>query len=267
MTTVLAIDTTTRRVSVAIGNESGVLGSVALGGSATQGPPRHVEQLAPAIRYVTEQLGVQLDACDVVAVTIGPGMFTGLRVGVVTAKTIADMLGVPMVTATSLELIAAPVLQQLILAPTLLHVVAMIDARRNEVYCGRYCMTEDRKLHTLTAPNLVGLGVLGEWLGDPLGASADVLTVVCGDGVARIPQTMVVAPNVTISTAHDAYPNIGALVRISCERVAAGDVQKVDDVQPLYLRQSDAEINAAIVSGGIGIGVGVGSNVGISSAL
>src|SRR5262249_39883482 len=93
----LGIETATRRVGVVVASEDGLLGRVELGGHADDGPPRHAERLAPAIRYCIAELGLSLDHVSAIAVDIGPGMFTGLRVGVTTAKVMAQALRVPMI--------------------------------------------------------------------------------------------------------------------------------------------------------------------------
>src|SRR5438105_5036720 len=78
---ILALDTSTSQVSVAVGDGGAVVGCVQLAGGR-----RHAEQLAPAIEYLRGECGVELDHLAAIAVGIGPGLFTGLRVGVTTAK-------------------------------------------------------------------------------------------------------------------------------------------------------------------------------------
>ena len=77
----LAIDTATPQVAVALGDDGRVRGEIRLVGRR-----RHAEQLAPAIAYLCEQSRVRLEQLAAVAVGIGPGLFTGLRVGVTTTR-------------------------------------------------------------------------------------------------------------------------------------------------------------------------------------
>ena len=109
-----------------------MLARVELGGHADTGPPRHAERLAPAIEYCCEQIGASLDHVSAIAVGIGPGMFTGLRVGVTTAKVLAQALRIPMIPVPSLDLLAYPLRHAHAL------VVPAIDARRNELYYALY---------------------------------------------------------------------------------------------------------------------------------
>ena len=79
----LGIETATERVSVALGDHDGVLGSIDI----TRGR-RHAETLTPAIEFLCRQADVKIDEVAVVAVDVGPGLFTGMRVGIAAAKAI-----------------------------------------------------------------------------------------------------------------------------------------------------------------------------------
>ena len=99
----LCLDTATPQVSAAIGADGAVLGEIRLGRGR-----RHAEHLAPAIEYLCRELDVELARLSAIAVGLGPGLFTGLRVGVTTAKTMAQVLRVPVVGVASLDLVAYP---------------------------------------------------------------------------------------------------------------------------------------------------------------
>src|SRR5664279_3194427 len=121
------MDTATPRVSVAIGRDGQVLGDLSLDGGR-----RHAEQLVPAIEYLCREVGVDLHQLAFVAVGLGPGLFTGLRVGVTTARMMAQVLRIPMVGVPTPDLIAYP------LRHTNRTVVSVVDARRNEVFFACY---------------------------------------------------------------------------------------------------------------------------------
>ena len=124
---ILGIETATGQVGCAIGGHEGVVASF----SAARGA-RHVETLAPAIEFVCRQARIGLDEMGAVAVDVGPGLFTGLRVGVATAKAIAQALRVPTVGVSSLDLLAFP------LRHSNRVIVPVIDARRGEVFYAFY---------------------------------------------------------------------------------------------------------------------------------
>ena len=89
---VLAIDTSTDAVSVAVSNSKQLLAS-----SHVLSDRRHAEQLAPIIKNVCKQADISMSEIDVVGVDVGPGLFTGMRVGIASAKTIAQVLDVPII--------------------------------------------------------------------------------------------------------------------------------------------------------------------------
>ena len=100
---VLGIETATPQVGVAIGGHEGVIASF-----HTARDRRHAETLAPAIQFLCAQTQLELNDIGVVAVDIGPGLFTGLRVGLATAKAVAHACKVPMIGISSLDLAAFP---------------------------------------------------------------------------------------------------------------------------------------------------------------
>src|ERR671919_783460 len=124
---VLGIETSTAVSSVALGTEQGTVGAAQV--SRGKG---HAEFLVPAIRYIAGEADVQMRSVAGVAVGIGPGLFTGMRVGVATAKSIAQALRVPIVGIPSLDLLAYGVRY----TPRL--ICAAVDARRGEVFTAFY---------------------------------------------------------------------------------------------------------------------------------
>ena len=100
---ILGIETATQKVSCALGGHEGVLGlfEVARG-------RRHAESLTLAIEFVCGQADVTLGELGAIAVDVGPGLFTGMRVGIATAKAMAHALRVPVVPVASLDLLALP---------------------------------------------------------------------------------------------------------------------------------------------------------------
>src|SRR6188472_287651 len=124
---VLAFDTATDVVSVAVGRNGEPLAAIRLAAGR-----EHAERLAPASAEVGRDAGVGIERLAAIAVGIGPGRFTGLRVGVTTAKVMAQALRIPIVAVTSLDLVAYP------LRHTNRLIVAVLDARRHEVFCASY---------------------------------------------------------------------------------------------------------------------------------
>ena len=100
---ILGIETATQQVSVAIGGHEGVLGMF----EVSRGR-RHAETLVPAIEFLCRQTDIEISEFGAIAVDIGPGLFTGMRVGLAAGKAIAQALRVPMIGISSLDLLAFP---------------------------------------------------------------------------------------------------------------------------------------------------------------
>ena len=124
---ILGIESATSQVGCAIGGHEGVLAST----HSSRGR-RHAENLTPQIDFVREQARISLSEISVIAVDVGPGLYTGLRVGVATAISMAFGLSIPMIGISSLDLLAYPVRHCSKL------IVPAIDARRGEIFHANY---------------------------------------------------------------------------------------------------------------------------------
>jgi len=226
----LGIETATRRVGVVLASEDGMLARVELGGHADGGPPRHAERLVPAIEYCCDQIGTTLDHVSAIAVGIGPGLFTGLRVGVTTAKVLAQTLRVPVIPIPSLDLLAYPLRHSHRL------VVPAIDARRNELYYALY----------LTVPG--GVQRASEYeVGSPDDLAAELEArgeeaLLCGDGALRFASVFDDVKGTELAGPAHAAPSLASLSELAVARYAREEFCAPDDVLPLYLRKSDAEL-------------------------
>lgn len=153
---VLAVDTATPTVCAAfVDTESGLVIE-----RTELDPRRHVEFLTPFVRDVLSRAGVRPADLDLIVTGVGPGPYTGLRVGIVTARTMGLALGRPVVGVCSLDALA----RDAVLAEPR-PVIAVSDARRREVYWAEYDATGTRVAGPLvTKPEVVrepGLDVVG----------------------------------------------------------------------------------------------------------
>ena len=223
---ILGIDTATHQVGCALGGYEGVLASF-----SSARDRRHAETLAPAIEFVCRQARIEMKEISVVAVDIGPGLFTGLRVGIATAKAIAQALRVPMLGLSSLDLLAFPVRQSDRL------IAAVIDARRNEVYSALYRQVPGG-IQRLDGPRVCSPADLA---GDLMARDANVLAV--GDGAIRYAEVIGASRHVEVAGRGLAYPSASALVELAHPRAVREEFVQPWELEPLYLRKSDAEIN------------------------
>jgi tRNA threonylcarbamoyladenosine biosynthesis protein TsaB len=223
---ILGITTSTQQVGCAIGGHEGVLAQV----HSSRGR-RHAESLTPAIDFLRQQARVELDEIGCVAVDVGPGLFTGLRVGIAAAKAMAHALRVPMIGVASLDLVAFPVRW----SPRL--VVTAIDARRGELFTAAYRQVPGgiQRLsphRTSTADDLAA----------ELEASREDMLLV-GDGALRYHAALADLRHVELGDHGLAYPSAASLVQLAHARALREEFVQPWDLEPLYLRRPDAEIN------------------------
>ncbi len=223
---ILGIETATERVSVAIGGHEGVLGQVEINRGR-----RHAETLVPAIEFLCTQADVSLDEVGTVAVDIGPGLFTGMRVGLASAKAIAQALRVPMIGISSLDLLAFPVRwSDRVIA-------AVIDARKGELFYAFYRQVPGG-VQRVTEP---ACGSVDDLVGDLLARGQEALCV--GDGALRYADQIQAGVRVEIAEQWLAHPSAGPLVQLAHSRALREDWVNPWEIQPLYLRKPDAQIN------------------------
>jgi tRNA threonylcarbamoyladenosine biosynthesis protein TsaB len=223
---ILGIDTATAQVGCAIGGHEGVLAAT----RSARGK-RHAETLTPAIDFACTQARIDLAEISVVAVDIGPGLFTGLRVGVAAAKAMAYALRVPMIGVPSLDLVAFPV------RFTNRLIGAAIDARRGEVFFAFYRQVPGG----LQRVSDHAVGSPDDLASELLASGEEVLLV--GDGALRYREAFEGLTKVEIVGEELAYPSATSLVMLAHAQALREQFVKPWDLEPLYLRKPDAEVN------------------------
>jgi tRNA threonylcarbamoyladenosine biosynthesis protein TsaB len=230
----VAIETATETVGVAVRTTTGVQAELTLTGRR-----RHVETLTPALQHLLVQLDLVPDDLGVVAVDIGPGLFTGLRVGVAVAKGLAQSLGIGIVGATSLDILtagaAAAGLRGLVLA--------CVDARRGEVFAAVHDVAGDRAVPVERLA--VGMFTPSE-LAAALGSLGGAPVHAVGDGALRYADVLRVVPGVDPGSPGLAFPPPAALLDLARARLDSGEPPvQAPHVVPLYMREADAVSNFA----------------------
>ena len=222
---VLGIDTSTPQTSVAIGNDREVLARISIAGKARQ------ESVTPALQQMLAWSALDLDRVGGIAVGIGPGLFTGLRVGVETAKTLAQVLNVPIVGITSLDALAFAVRH------TSRRIACVIDARRGEVFVAVYRAVPGGVVRETDHLVLKPDHLVAELQAVP----GEVLCV--GNGAILYRREIEdLGSRVEFASPAAAHPDAAALVELAVPRFMREEHDRLFDVVPLYLRKSDAEI-------------------------
>jgi tRNA threonylcarbamoyl adenosine modification protein YeaZ len=201
----LALDTSTPLVSVALLDDGRVVAE-----ATSERPMQHGERLAPMITEALESVGAIRQDVTAVAVGVGPGPFTGLRVGIVTARMLGVALGVPVHGASSLDVLAVRAVDEGVVEPFL----ATLDARRKELFWASY----DADGRRLDGPHVERPATMPDEL------------LVVGAGPVVFPETF-------SRTAGPTLPDAGTLaIAVATERV------ELVDPEPVYLRRPDAAL-------------------------
>jgi len=223
---ILGIETSTPQTGVALGNDGGLVASAVI--SSTRA---NHEVVVPTVTELLRWTDLRPGGLTGIAVGLGPGLFTGMRVGIATAKTLAQVLGVPVVGLASLDLVAFAHRY------ARRRICAAMDARRREVFYAFYRpvpggVTRETGFEAASPATLAAeLEAQGE----------DVLVV--GNGALVYRRVLEEAgSHVEIASAAHAFPAAAALVELAVPRFQREEFDRVYDLQPIYLRKSDAEI-------------------------
>ncbi len=142
MPLILNIDTATENATIAISKNDNVINFL-----SSNNQKDHASFLQPAIKQLLQLSNYSIDQLNAVSVTIGPGSYTGLRVGLASAKGLCYALNIPLITLGTLEVIALSVIKHT-KEPELNLYCPMIDARRMEIFTAIY----DHSLNEIIAP-------------------------------------------------------------------------------------------------------------------
>lgn len=234
---ILAFDTATPATVVAVAD-------LPAGASAPEGQvielrddpapgarPNHTRRLLELIAQALEQAGWGWDELDRIAVGIGPGTFTGLRIGIATAHALARSRGLPLVGTSSLQALALPAAT----AQPQRSVLAVLDARRHEAFAAAWALGSRPGRDPAVLPPSV---LSPEALGEAASALASGALAV-GDGAVKFAQNLR-RLGLLVPPEDSELHRISAVshCRLAADLVPAGH----DAVQPEYLRQPDAEI-------------------------
>ncbi|WP_432477428.1 tRNA (adenosine(37)-N6)-threonylcarbamoyltransferase complex dimerization subunit type 1 TsaB [Nocardioides sp. GXQ0305] len=202
----LAFDTATPAVTAALHDGDDVVAEL-----TSEQPMRHGEQLAPLVDRLLRDHGLVRQDLTAVAVGVGPGPFTGLRVGLVTARTLGFVLEIPVYGVCTLDVLAVEAVDT---GSVIGEFVVATDARRKEVYLASY----DAEGHRLDGPVVDKPAVLA------------TEGLVVGEGAVLYPEHFPHA-------CRPARPGAGWLARTVVEERA-----ELRDPEPLYLRRPDVAV-------------------------
>lgn len=251
--TVLGIETSTSAVGVVVGREGEVVWEV----GARLGP-RHAELLMPLVVAALSGSGLGFGDLDAVVVDGGPGLLTGVRVGVATAKALAFGRGLPVAVLSSLEMLAWP------LAGLGRPLLSVVDLRRGELAwqgfrpVGTGRSTGPDRVARVPLPARPGLEPIGPAVAGPLAELRDAVAgwperaselVAVGDGARRVADALG-ALGVAVLDAPEA-PNLEAMVALGTAAVRDRRVRAAETVTIDYPRPPDASPGAFATRAGV----------------
>lgn len=226
----LALETATDVCSVALAADGGVAGV-----AETLAPRSHAAMLAPLVRDLLAQHDIGTSDLSAVAVSAGPGSYTGLRIGASTAKGLAWTHGVPLIAVPSLEALAWGA--QDVLAPGDV-LVAAFRSRRGEAYVAAFMRSDDAFVEA-ARPAALGLDEIAGWLPEHDGA----LWIV-GEAGATVAGAL--GRPARLLDPSRVRPSAAAVAALGWSRWRAGVVEDVAAFEPAYLRAFVAERGGSI---------------------
>jgi len=221
----LAIETATLAGGAALLDEDRVIGLSSLDIALT-----HSERLMAMIDRLLEDCGRDIAGVDALAVSIGPGSFTGLRVGLATVKGLALALGLPVAPVPTLDALAGNL--PFADAP----VCPILDARKGEVYLSLY-RWDGQAMRRECEYLALSPRAAAERLKPPV--------IVLGDGVTScLPYLAHLGAGLRVAPASLMAPSAAVVGRLGRQALAAGQAVFAESLEPLYLRPSEARLKA-----------------------
>jgi tRNA threonylcarbamoyladenosine biosynthesis protein TsaB len=222
---VLGVETSTLVGSVAVASEEGLIGEYTLNVGLT-----HTERLLPAIDQLLQGLAIPFSDIDALAISLGPGSFTGLRIGISTIKGLSFASEKPVVGIPTLDALAHHIQgSESLICP-------MLDARKKEVFAALYRRNRADGLQKLTAYLATAP--------DKLLRDLDEEVVFLGDG-SRVYRSLIEASlgsRAAFAPPHLNHPRAATVAFLGMEELKKGNATSLDTLTPIYVRPSEAEL-------------------------
>jgi len=232
LTSILAIETATEQSSVALTEDGSLVFELSM---------RHGRDLSrnliPAIQSCFNLSGRRIQSIDAIAASVGPGSFTGLRIGVTTAKTLAFALQIPTISVSTVHALAMHASEDGLVA-------SVIDARRSEVFLGLFSRGAG-ELKRIAPDSLTPADQIGTVIRDMLASRAAEAkgeptrtAVIVAGGGAWLQESLTPAANCILIPA---FPQARDIARLGAAAIGRGEVEDPFELCPVYLRRSYAE--------------------------
>lgn len=221
---ILAIESSSHVASVAI-----LEGDVLLGEFTLNHPKTHSQKLMPMLESLMAALDLKVADLDAIAVTVGPGSFTGVRIGLATAKALAQPFNLPLIPVSSLKAVAQG------FQGFSGYICPIMDARKNEIYAGCYQWQSGILVEVYPERALEPAAFLEEL------KNLNAEIILSGDGLPKYAESFKAALGEKLTVSHSAHGRQRAATVADLAKASLSEAVSYDAIAAEYLRKSEAE--------------------------
>lgn len=222
---ILGIDTSTMAANVAVLEDDKLICEYTINTKKT-----HSQKLMPMIENMLKLSDLDIKEIDAIAICVGPGSFTGLRIGMATAKAMAHVNNIPLIGVNSLEILGA----NMDLCNR--NICSILDAQRNQVYMNKYILKDDK----ITELEEISIKPIDELLEEISSSNEDWVLV--GEAVYKYKEKIEEISNITIPLPANNITKASTLCFVARDKMLANDqVYNCYNINPMYIRKSQAE--------------------------
>lgn len=223
---ILGIDTSTMAASVAVIKDNQLVCEYTINTKKT-----HSQKLMPMIENMLKESDLNINDIDLIGICVGPGSFTGLRIGMATAKAIAHVNNIPIVGVTSLEMLAA----NMNLCDK--KICSILDAQRNQVYTAKFGYIGNR----LVQINDTDVLEIDKLINEISSSEDDYILI--GEAVYKYEEKLKDIENISIPSPSHNVTKASSLCSIALEKYNQGEnIESCYTINPMYIRKSQAEV-------------------------
>ena len=222
---ILGIDTSTMAANVAVLEDDKLICEYTINTKKT-----HSQKLMPMIENMLKLSDLDIKEIDAKAICVGPGSFTGLRIGMATAKAMAHVNNIPLIGVNSLEILGA----NMDLCNR--NICSILDAQRNQVYMNKYILKD----YKITELEEISIKAIDELLEEISSSNEDWVLV--GEAVYKYKEKIEEISNITIPSPANNITKASTLCFVARDKMLANDqVYNCYNINPMYIRKSQAE--------------------------
>lgn len=223
---ILGIDTSTMAASVAVIEDNQLVCEYTINTKKT-----HSQKLMSMIENMLKESDLNINDIDLIGICVGPGSFTGLRIGMATAKAIAHVNNIPIVGVTSLEMLA----DNMNLCDK--KICSILDAQRNQVYTAKFEYIGNR----LVQINDTDILEIDKLINEISSSEDDYILI--GEAVYKYEEKLKDIENISIPSPSHNVTKASSLCSIALEKYNQGEnIESCYTINPMYIRKSQAEV-------------------------